>query len=154
MPKVQRHWSWSWISNYLLFYMTLSWGNGMSSKRPQALAHWGWDKIVAISQTTISGAFSWMKMYEFRFRFHLSLFMRFELTNIPALVQIMAWHRPGDKPLFEPMMVSLLMHICVTRPQWVKWGACHLAVTAEPAIPVPYLIITVTVTHLKLGVSS
>ena len=27
---------------------------------------------------------------------------------------------PGDKPLSEPMMVSLLMHICVTRPQWVK----------------------------------
>ena len=33
------------------------------------------------------------------------------INNIPALVQIMAWRRPGDKPLFEPMMVSLLMHI-------------------------------------------
>ena len=42
------------------------------------------------------------------------------INNIPALVQIMAWRRPGDKPLFEPRMVSLLMHICVTRPQWVK----------------------------------
>ena len=31
------------------------------------------------------------------------------INNIPALVQIMAWHRPGDKPLSEPMMVSLLM---------------------------------------------
>ena len=31
----------------------------------------------------------------------------------------MAWRRPGDKSLSEPMMVSLLMHICVTRPQWV-----------------------------------
>ena len=40
------------------------------------------------------------------------------INNIPALVQIMAWHRPGDKPLSEPMMVSLLTHICVTRPQW------------------------------------
>ena len=38
----------------------------------------------------------------------------------PALVQIMAWRRLGDKPLSEPMMVSLLMHICVARPQW-KW---------------------------------
>ena len=38
----------------------------------------------------------------------------------PALVQIMAWRRPGAKPLSEPMMVSLTMHICVTRPQWVK----------------------------------
>ena len=39
------------------------------------------------------------------------------INNIPALVQIMAWRRPGDEPLSEPMMVSLLAHICVTRPQ-------------------------------------
>ena len=43
------------------------------------------------------------------------------INNIPALVQIMAWRGPGDKPLSEPMMVSLSTHICVTRPQWVKW---------------------------------
>ena len=42
------------------------------------------------------------------------------ITNIPALVQIMAWRRPGDMPLSEPMMDSLLTHICVTWPQWVK----------------------------------
>ena len=43
------------------------------------------------------------------------------IDNIPALFQIMAWRRPGDKPLSEAMMVSLLMHICVARPQWVNW---------------------------------
>ena len=32
----------------------------------------------------------------------------------------MVWCRSGDKPLSEPMMVSLLTHICVIRPQWVK----------------------------------
>ena len=42
------------------------------------------------------------------------------INKIPALVQMMAWRRPGDKPLSEPMMVRLLTHICVTRPQWVK----------------------------------
>ena len=42
------------------------------------------------------------------------------INNIPALVLIMAWHRPGHKPLSEPMMVRLLRHICITRPQWVK----------------------------------
>ena len=30
----------------------------------------------------------------------------------------MAWRRPGNKPLSEPMMVSLLTHICVIQPQW------------------------------------
>ena len=42
------------------------------------------------------------------------------INYIPALVQIMAWRRPGDKPLSELMMVRLPTHICVTRPQWVK----------------------------------
>ena len=42
------------------------------------------------------------------------------MNNIPALVQIMAWRRRGDKLLFEPMMVSLLMHICINWPQWVN----------------------------------
>ena len=43
-----------------------------------------------------------------------------QINNIPPLVQIMAWRPPGDKPLSEPMVVSLLTHICVTRPQWLK----------------------------------
>ena len=42
------------------------------------------------------------------------------INNIPALVLKIAWRRPGDKPLSEPMMVSLPTHICVTRPQRVK----------------------------------
>ena len=42
------------------------------------------------------------------------------INNIPALVQIMAWRRPGDKPLSEPMVVILPTHICVTRSQWVN----------------------------------
>ena len=50
----------------------------------------------------------------------LKIVPKVRINNIPALVQIMAWRRPGDKPLSEPMMVRLLTHICVTRPQWVK----------------------------------
>ena len=38
------------------------------------------------------------------------------INNISALVQIMAWRYPCNEPLPEPMMVSLPMHICVTRP--------------------------------------
>ena len=62
------------------------------------------------------------------FNEYVSIFIRISLTfvpkapinNIPAWVQIMAWRRSGDKPLSEPMMVSLVMHICVTQPQWVN----------------------------------
>ena len=42
------------------------------------------------------------------------------INNIPALVQIMAWCQPGNKPLSEPMMVSLTTHIFITWPQWVN----------------------------------
>ena len=48
-----------------------------------------------------------MEMYEFCLKFHWSLFLRLPINNIPALVQIMAWRRSGDKPLSEPIMLSL-----------------------------------------------
>ena len=38
------------------------------------------------------------------------------INNDPPMMQIMAWRRPGDKPLSEPTMVILLTHICVTWP--------------------------------------
>ena len=44
------------------------------------LTHWGRDKMAAICQTTFSNAFPWMKMYEFRLKFHWSLFVRVQLT--------------------------------------------------------------------------
>ena len=42
------------------------------------------------------------------------------INIISSLVQIMAWGRPGEKPLSEPIMVRSLTHICVTWPQWVN----------------------------------
>ena len=34
------------------------------------LTNWGRDKMAAVSQTTFSKTFSWMKMYEFRLKIH------------------------------------------------------------------------------------
>ena len=56
------------------------------------------------------------------------------INNIPSSVQIMAWRRPGDKPLSEPMMVSLVTHICVTRPQWVNDKSRLFQVLVQSAI--------------------
>ena len=53
-------------------------------------------------------------------KFSLKFVPEVRINNILALIQIMHWRRPGDKPLSEPMVVSLLTHICVTRPQWVN----------------------------------
>ena len=45
-----------------------------------SLTHWGRDKMDTISQTTFSSAFSRMKIFEFRFKCHWSLFLRVQLT--------------------------------------------------------------------------
>ena len=55
------------------------------------------------------------------------------INDITALIQIMAWRCQGKKPLSEPIMVSLLTHICVTQPQWVdslstRFCICHMLV--------------------------
>ena len=64
--------------------------------------------------------FKRVKMFEFQLKFHWSMFAKGPINNIPALVHIMAWHLDGTKALFEPMMVTLQMHISVTQPHCVN----------------------------------
>ena len=84
------------------------------------LTHRGWKKNSCLFPNNI---FKWIFMNEnvwIPIKMSLNFVPNVPINNIPALVQIMAWWRPGAKPLSEPMMVSLLMHMCITRPQWVK----------------------------------
>ena len=39
-----------------------------------SLTYWGRDKMAGIFWTTFSNTFPWMKVYEFRLRFHWNLF--------------------------------------------------------------------------------
>ena len=94
----------------------------------QQLINWGRDKMAAFLQMIFSSTFSWMKIFEFWSKFHWSLFTRVRpINNTPALVQIMAWCRSGDKPLSESMVVSLPTRIYVTRPQWVNLAEITLS---------------------------
>ena len=85
------------------------------------LTHWGRGKMNPISQTSFKCIYLnenlWISL-----KVSLNFAPKIRINIIPAWVQIMAWRRPGDKPLSEPVMVSLLTHyyLCVTRPQWVK----------------------------------
>ena len=83
------------------------------------LTHWGRDNMATICWQHFQ-----MHFLERNTLISIEISLKFvpkgPIITIPALVQIMAWQWPGDKPLSEPMMVSLLMHICVTRPQWVN----------------------------------
>ena len=61
--------------------------------------------MAAISQTTISNAFSWKKSFVFDYNF-TELFPNGPTDNNPVLVQIMACRGTGDKPLSEPMLTQ------------------------------------------------
>ena len=83
--------------------------------------------MTAFSQTTLSNAFSWIKNIRISIKISLKFVPKGLINNIPPLVLIMAWRRPGDKPSSEPMIVRSLTHICVTRPQWVKLSEVNLS---------------------------
>ena len=84
------------------------------------LPHWSRDKLTAVFQMTFSCVSFFIKMYELRLKFYFKFVSKGQISNIPALVQIMTWCGPGDKPLSESMMVNLLTHIWVTRPQLIN----------------------------------
>ena len=77
------------------------------------LTHWGWNKMATIIQTIFSNAFFFNENTYISLKTSLK-FRKVQINNYPAFVQIMIRCCPGDKPLSEPLMVSLLMHICVT----------------------------------------
>ena len=82
------------------------------------LTHWGQDKLAAIF-----GIFNYIFLNENAWilnKISLKFVPMGQINNIPALVQIMACRRPGDKLLSEPMMISLLTLICIIQPQWVN----------------------------------
>ena len=57
-----------------------SYASAFSIELLQSLTHWGWDKMNAILQTTLSNAFSWITMLEFRLEFHWNLFLGVQFT--------------------------------------------------------------------------
>ena len=97
------------------------------------LTHWGRDKMNAIFQTTFSNMYLIELECMNSIKISLLFVSRGPINNIPALAQIMAWCRPGNKPLSEPMMVhwrtyaSPRTHICVA-PLAIKCFQIHVLV--------------------------
>ena len=56
------------------------------------------------------------------------------IKNIPALVQIMAWRRPGDKPLSEPMLVSWRIYASLGLNELSLFTGCTKS-SPEPILP-------------------
>ena len=88
---------------------------------PKQLTHWGRGKWPPFCRRHFQIHFLERKVW-ISIKVSLKFVPKGPINNIPSLVQIMAWRLPGDKPLSEPMMVKSLMHLCVTRLQWVNSG--------------------------------
>ena len=73
------------------------------------LTHWGGGKMAAISRRHFKSIFLNENIW-ILIKISLTFVPKGLIHNIPTLVQIMAWSRPGDKPLSEPVMASLLTH--------------------------------------------
>ena len=58
------------------------------------------------------------------------------INYIPALVQIMAWRRVGDKPLSEPMVVDLLTYSVTFHEDVMTWMHCWSPVDSTHQRPV------------------
>ena len=90
------------------------------SVREPLLTHWGQDKMAASFQTTLSNAFSWMKMLEFRLKFHWSLFIRIQLT---IFQHWFIWWLGADQATSHYLNQWWLDYWCIyasSRPQWVN----------------------------------
>ena len=69
-----------WSCPITIFTLCLVWRSLHWYCCISVLTHWGQDEMNNISQTTFSNEFSSIKMFEFRLRFHWSLFPRVQLT--------------------------------------------------------------------------
>ena len=88
------------------------------------LTHLTLDKMAAISQTTFSNAFSWMKMLEFLLKFHWNLFPRAQLTIIQHWLRQWLGTCLAPSHYLHQWWASSLAHICGTRGRRVDAGHC------------------------------
>ena len=98
--------AWRYLKMIFAIYMYQPISSTFISMLDMNLTHWGRDKMAAISQTTFSSAFSWMKMFELRLKFHWSLFLRVQLTIFQCwLVYRRIYESLGLNELINPLWV-------------------------------------------------
>ena len=79
------------------------------------LTHLPLNKMAAISQTTFSNAFSWIKSFVFWFKFHWSLFLMVELTIFRHWFRLWLGADQATSHYLNQCWPSSLTHICDTR---------------------------------------
>ena len=114
----------AWCHQATSHYLKQCWPRSLP---PYGVTRPQWvNRVAIISQMTFPDAFSWKKMLICWFKFHWSLLLRDQLIISQlksSLVQVMAGHWTGDKPIPEPMSTMnevtacfQLRGMCVLRP--------------------------------------
>ena len=107
---------------------------GISIDMIGPLTHWARDKMAAILANDSFKCIFLNENVLISINISLMFVPKGPINNNPALGQLITWRRPDDKLLSEPMMIILLTHICVTRPQWVNYdlailgGCIHIGI--------------------------
>ena len=124
-------WDWSFVWFVRRFRFS-----GLFISR-QCLTHWRSNKMASIWQTSLSNAFSWMKMFNFQIQFHWDLFLRVSnlwgvnICTVNGLVLL------GKKPLLEPMLTQ------------VPWR--HMLSPAADILIEPMISLYTKTVYLSLG---
>ena len=125
-------WPWPWIFMVKLWNscisewegrLTLHKGGGSRSFMTMTMTIW-WPRSGVWIYQIVTGVISVVGVLSTHLvliKISLGTVPRGPINHILGLVQIMACCQPGVKPFSEPIMVSLLRHICITPPQWVKY---------------------------------
>ena len=77
--------------------------------------------MAAISQTTFSTTFSWMRSFVFWFQFHWRFFLSVQLTKSHHWFREWLGTEQATSHYLKHCWPSSLTHICRTRGRWVKW---------------------------------
>ena len=72
---------WSWFATMVVNALNVVRGPCKQHKIKYELTSWGRDEMADIFQTTISNAYSWMKMYEFRLKWSLFLMVQLKIVH-------------------------------------------------------------------------
>ena len=120
------------VDRRMIFIWSLIHGSGCSGLiKVEPVCKGTHVKLQVIMLNTLRSRQNYCHFADYIFKFlneHVRISLKISLPFVPkdrinnnlALGLIMAWYRPGDKPLSEPVIVRLPTLICDTRPQWVK----------------------------------
>ena len=135
------------------FMIQFSWSKNVIRETGQHLTHHPLDKMAAILADDNFKCISLNENYRIPIYISLKFFPKGPIDNKPALVQVMAWRRTGDKPLPE-LMLTVYWRIYATLggDELSKWFM-DVSLSLSVALAIAWQNSTVLSNHCKISKS-